>query len=199
MDDKGMWGNRVTKGRGVIFDEMAIQPGVQMNPRGKGLESFGFVDFGSYNNGINNFLKGETLKIATNVLQFLFLSYNGFRFPFAYFLTNSVTCGHLTAIFWDIINRLNAAGFFISYVCMDGAATNSSFINKMCIGTSSVATNIAYPNAKLYCIMDTFPCSEKAEKQFVCLWDWIIPHAAAANSSWNILEIFYWCLQVGQR
>ena len=139
---------------GIIFDEMAIQPGVQMNPMGKGLESFGFVDFGSYNNGINSFLKGETLTIAANVLQFVFLSYNGFRFPFAYFLTNSVTCGHLTAIFWDIVNRLKAAGFFISYVCMDGAATHRSFMNKMCIGTSSVATNIAYLNAKLCCIMD---------------------------------------------
>ena len=139
---------------GIIFDEMHLQPGVHMEPSGDGLKMFGFVDFGAYNNGIHIFHWGGDLNIATTVLQFVFLAYDGFRFPFPYFLTDGVSAGHLTHIFWDIVNRLKTAGFLVSFICMDGAAMNRSFINRLCGATLPVAINIAFLEAKLACIMD---------------------------------------------
>ena len=38
---------------GIIFDEMAIQPGLQPRPQGSGLEMFGNVDFVEGKSGIH--------------------------------------------------------------------------------------------------------------------------------------------------
>ena len=103
-----------------------------MEPSGDGLKMFRFDDYGANNKGIHIFHKGGDLKIATTVVQFMFLAYNGSRFPFAYFLTNGVSAGYLTHIFGDIVNCLKTADFLVSYVYMDGAATNRSYINRLC-------------------------------------------------------------------
>ena len=97
---------------------------------------------------------GQGLTIATTVLQFVFLAYNGFRFPFAYFLTDGISTGHLITIFWDIMNRLKSAGFLITYVCRDGVATNWSFVNRICGLTVPVTQNIVFVQEEIICIMN---------------------------------------------
>ena len=140
---------------GLIFDEMNIQAGVQLEPHGDGLKMFGYVDFGPYNNGLHQtHQKGKGLQLATTILQFVFVAYNGFRFPFAYFLCSGVTAAHLTSVFWDIVNTLKSYDFKITFVCMDGAATNRSFINEICESGSAIAKNLAHLHSEISCIMD---------------------------------------------
>ena len=140
---------------GIIFDEMSIQPGIQLEPHQDGLKMFGYVDFGPHNNGIHELSKGSGgLQLATSVLQFVFLAYNGFRFPVAYMLAAGINTGQLVSLFWDLVNNLKLAGFFVSYVCMDGAAINRAFVNLVCGPTAPVGRNIVYLNSKLSCIMD---------------------------------------------
>ena len=80
------WGRR---GWGVIFDEMNIQPGIQLEPQGEGLKMFGYVDFGCYKNGLQQTAsQGKPLQLATCVLQLDFLAYRGFRLSFCYVLAN---------------------------------------------------------------------------------------------------------------
>ena len=44
---------------GLIFDEMTIQSGVQLQPEGEGLAMTGFVDFGNDNSGMSNVKKSR--------------------------------------------------------------------------------------------------------------------------------------------
>ena len=116
-----------------------------------GTKCLDLLIFGASNNGIHI---GGGLNIATPVLPFVFLAYNRFRFPFAYFRTGGLSVGHLTHIFWDRVKRLKTVGFLVSCVCMDGAATNRSFINRLCGATLPVAINIAFLEEKIACIMN---------------------------------------------
>ena len=140
---------------GVIFDEMAIQPGIQLQPKGTGLEMFGYVDFGEGTAGIHNQQKsGSTLQLASTALQFLFLGLNGFRFPFCYMLNKGLTAGQLCTIFWNIISTLQTYDFQIVFICMDGASTNRAFLNMICDSSTYIARNIATMNEYIACIMD---------------------------------------------
>ena len=59
---------------GIIFDEMAIQAGVQFQPCGEGLKMYGYVECGPYNNGMQDKGNKDTdMPLATYVLQFVFL------------------------------------------------------------------------------------------------------------------------------
>ena len=140
---------------GLIFDEMNIQPGVQLEPQGEGLRMFGYVDFGRYNNGLQQTTsQGKPLQLATCVLQFVFLAYNGFRFPFCYVLANGLCTAQLVSLFWDIVNTLKSYDFRITYICMDGAAINRSFINEISDTTTALAKNICTLSSQIACIMD---------------------------------------------
>ena len=140
---------------GIIFDEMTIQPGIQLEPHQDGLKMFGYVDFGPHNKGIHELSKGsEGLQLATSVLQIVFLVYNAFRFPVAYMLAAGINTGQLVSLLWDLVNNLKLAGFFVSHVCIDGAAINRAFVNLVCGPSGPVGRNIVYLNSKLSCIMD---------------------------------------------
>ena len=139
---------------GILFDEMTVQPGVQLDRSGDGLKLFGYVDIGENNNGIDIASKGEAFRLATTVLQFVFLAFNGLRFPFAYMLNNGLITGQLTTIFWDAVNMLQSFDFKIMFVCMDGASVNRSFINMICDNSTYIAHNITTVDSKIACIMD---------------------------------------------
>ena len=149
--------SKTSKQGGSIFDEMSIQPGIQLEGASDGgMSMTGCVDCGSSNNGIpeaNN--EACDIQIATYVLQFVFLAYNGFRFPFSYMLTKGIITGELTTLFWDIVNTLGTCGFQIDFVCMDGASVNRAFLNAISDPITSLATNItSYNFKKIACIMD---------------------------------------------
>ena len=140
---------------GFIFDEMSIQSGLQLQPHGEGLSMSGFVDFGETNSDTHTmFHQGKPLEVATSVLQFIFLSLNGFRFPFTYMFCEGVSTGELHTIIMDIFQTLASYEFKIIFLCMDGTAINRSSCNSITSCTSAVADNIVWQQSKLCCIMD---------------------------------------------
>ena len=158
-----MWQNGCTKGwgggggggGGIVFDEMSIQPGIQLQPLGSGLDMFGYVDFGEGNSGIHSQQKGSgNLQLATSALQFVFLTLNGFRFPFSYMLNKGITAGQLSTIFWNIVTTLATFDFNIQFICMDGATSNRAMINMLCDNGTYVAQNLADIGSNISCIMD---------------------------------------------
>ena len=151
---------------GVLFDEMHIQPGVQVERYGEGLKLFGYVDFGPNNNGIDSACKDNQFTLATTILQFVFLAFNGLRFPFAYVLNRGLIAGQLTSLFWDIVRTLHDCDFHISFVCMDGASVNRAFINIISSGCEPIARNIVTLNESISCIMDFSHVMKKIRNSF---------------------------------
>ena len=140
---------------GIIFDEIHLQPGIQLQKEGEGLKLFGYANQGENHNGLSNCLNGGNgLQIATTVLQFVFLAFNGFRFPFSYVLCSGISTGELTSLLWDIINTLKYLGFKIHYICMDGASINRSLVNQITLPGTAKAPNITTLCSSISCIMD---------------------------------------------
>ena len=136
---------------------MHIQSGIQFEPKGaEVLRMMGYVDYGQRQNGIQYATrKNPAIELATSVLQFVFLSYNGFRFPFLYRLTNALITGQLTAPFWKIVNTLTSYEFRIDFICVDWASVNRAFINSIVNQPLSIARNITSGiPSKIACIMD---------------------------------------------
>ena len=67
-------------------------------------------------------------KLATHVLQFIFLSDSGFRFPIAQFPSGSRTATDLFSIFWEGVLKMMECGFNIYWCILDGAEVNRQFI-----------------------------------------------------------------------
>ena len=144
-----------SKEGGVVFDEMHIHSGLEMDRDGDGLKMFGYVDYGEGNNGIAKSLSTGGVELATTVLQFVFLSFKGFRFPFSYMSSAGLSAGHLTAIFGDIVNTLKMYDFNVHFVCMDGASINRSFINSIMTNPAiSSASNLCDITQYISCVMD---------------------------------------------
>ena len=88
----------------------------------------GLVDMGSFAEDVytlNN--HKNALRLATHILQFIFLSYDGFRFPFAYFPSTGANVPELYITIWESISKLSAYDFTTDYVCFDGASNNRPF------------------------------------------------------------------------
>ena len=73
---------------------MAIQSGAQLQPDGEGLSMTGFVNFGEHNAGTSTVGNPDRAgQIDTTVMQFIFLSLNGFRSPLSYILCKGIFAG----------------------------------------------------------------------------------------------------------
>ncbi|XP_052258149.1 uncharacterized protein LOC127862916 [Dreissena polymorpha] len=119
---------------GIIFDEMSIQTDIQIDKHGDIVEISGFTDYGNEGDSCYALKQGSNeKKVGKYALQLLFLGTNGFRFPFAYFITNGVQASELCGMFWKAVYLLRCAGFTALYTCMDGAQANRSFMH-MCLG-----------------------------------------------------------------
>ncbi|KAL9977722.1 hypothetical protein ACROYT_G015160 [Oculina patagonica] len=67
--------------------------------------------------------------LATNMLQFVFLSDSGFRFPIDQFPSGACIPTDLFFIFWDGVLKMRETGFKMYWCILDGAAVNRQFIN----------------------------------------------------------------------
>lgn len=113
---------------GLILDEMGIQDDLKMSFHGGKNTVDGLVDMGSLAEDIHSLNTHENeLRLATHVMQFLFLSYDGFRFPFAYFPTTGANAPEIYIIVWEAISKLSTYDFTVDYVCFDGASNNRAF------------------------------------------------------------------------
>ena len=55
-------------------------------------------------------------KMATHVLQFMFLGDTGFRWPCGHFPTMEATAAELYTMFWDGVQALKLWGFTVSVI-----------------------------------------------------------------------------------
>ena len=141
---------------GIIFDEMTIQSGLQLQPNGEGLDFFGLVDEDSAS--MSRLLKHkDELSLAKSILQFVYVGMDGFRFPFCYYLTDSMICSQLLTIIWGIINVLKTYGFTVIYISVDGASTNRSLFNNICTDIPRcIARNICSLDDEYICLIMDF-------------------------------------------
>ncbi|XP_052237193.1 uncharacterized protein LOC127848653 [Dreissena polymorpha] len=141
---------------GLIFDEMTIQTDIHFENNGGLLEMTGFTDIGQEGDICNKLRNGNCDKLmGTHILQLLFLGLNGFRFPFAHFVTKGIQASELYGLFWKAIRLLYTYGFKVLYTCMDGAQCNRTFLH-VCLGdnpASFISSNPCY-NFPVVFIMD---------------------------------------------
>lgn len=70
----------------------------------------------------------ESARLATHVLQFMFLGNTGFRFPFTYFPTTEASSSQLFETFWESVDTLQMYGFHVRLCICDGASVNRKFV-----------------------------------------------------------------------
>jgi len=119
---------------GIIFDEMSIQQDIELQKNGGVLEMSGFTELGAEGDLCQSLKKGSKDRImGSHVLQMLFLGLNGFRFPFAHFVTDTIQASQIYGLFWKAVYLLYGYGFKVLYTCMDGAQSNRNFLH-VCLG-----------------------------------------------------------------
>ena len=117
---------------GLLFDEMSIQPDLQMDNKGSCYKLVGSADYGHDGNHIEVIRKGQkSLSLASHVLQLEFLGHTGFKFPLAHFPTVQAEAYHLYTIFWDAIRHLNKLEFNVTFCLFDGASANRKFLKML--------------------------------------------------------------------
>ena len=69
----------------------------------------------------------DELGMAKYILQFIFLGFDGFRFPIAYFPSLGANAPELYMNVWNAISEMSQYEFQVQYVCFDGASSNRAF------------------------------------------------------------------------
>jgi hypothetical protein len=65
---------------------------------------------------VSVFFIGTDAKLATHVLQFIFLGDTGLKFPIAHYPTSEATASDLYIIFWDVVKNLHQWGFKVCII-----------------------------------------------------------------------------------
>ena len=104
---------------------------LQVVHEGNDWKLVGFTDMGEFLNSLDSILNpGKEKTLATPVLQVTFNGYSGFRWPVAYFGSNTATAYQLYWVFWKSVEIWNDNQCTVDYCNLDGTSTNRSFINK---------------------------------------------------------------------
>jgi hypothetical protein len=113
---------------GILIDEMTIHDDLQIIKKGDSWSIVGAVDMGDMNNKIDIIINNERkAKMATHCLQYIFHGFTGFRWPVAYYASETANAFQIYNTFWDVLSNLSKHGFTVDYVNMDGASTNRLF------------------------------------------------------------------------
>lgn len=140
---------------GLALDEMSIQSDLQFHWRDNKTYITGFTDLGDESALVESIkTKTSEVKLATHVLQYVFLGFSGFRFPICHFPTIQASASDLYILTWEVKNMLQIFGFTVRYISTDGAQTNRDFA-RILLGDfkSETVTTMKIPN--IYC--PTYP------------------------------------------
>ncbi|XP_078384405.1 uncharacterized protein LOC144666868 isoform X1 [Oculina patagonica] len=116
---------------GFAIDEMKIQQqeNLEMAIKNGKHRLIGFVDLGEGHDLMRSLSgKTEEPELATHVLQFIFVSDCGFRFPIAQFPSGDCTPSDLYFLFWEGVLKMLEIGFVVYWCVMDGADCNRQFV-----------------------------------------------------------------------
>ncbi|KAK3099914.1 hypothetical protein FSP39_011714 [Pinctada imbricata] len=143
---------------GLMLDEMSIQTDLQMYCKNGKHYIIGFKEESDLMECIKS---GKCeLKMATHVLQFVFLGFTGFRFPIFHYPTVQASACDLYLEVWRTIDLLKLFGFTVRYISTDGAETNRD-LAKVLLGEFSSEVNsmkiqniFSYSEDDIFFIMD---------------------------------------------
>ncbi|ELU13368.1 hypothetical protein CAPTEDRAFT_194398 [Capitella teleta] len=96
--------------------------------------------------GIMTLPKKSDVQLASHVLQILFLSHSGFRFPVAHYPTHETQAPELFHVIWEAIDKLDDWGFKVEYLCQDGAVANRQLVQIFCAGKLPRDVNFTEPS-----------------------------------------------------
>ena len=146
---------------GIILDEMAIQEDLQFHSQHGAIKTEGLVDLGEACADMKKMnTQKDDLKLAKYILQFIYLGFDGFRFPVAFYPTGGVNAPELYITVWDMISVLSEYEFSIRYVCFDGGSSNRSFQlmhfkdKEEAFEKNFTTTNPFHPNESVTLLMD---------------------------------------------
>ena len=112
----------------ILMDEMSIQQDLQIVKRGRNWSIVGAVDLGCIVNSLDELsTTKKNMKMATHCFQYLYVGFNGFRWPIAYFGSDNVNGHAIYLTFWPLIDQLASFGFNVHACIMDGSSNNRQF------------------------------------------------------------------------
>ena len=121
----------------LLLDEMAIQEDLQVVKRGKRWSIVGAVDLGSLVNSLEDISKEKSnCKMATHCLQYMYVGFNGFRWPVAYYGSDNVNGHSIYLTLWPLVDHLFSFGFNTHGAIMDGSSNNRQ-LTRLLIDTNS--------------------------------------------------------------
>ena len=101
--------------------------------------------------------KDSSVTPANHILQFVYSTYDNFRFPIAYFPTTGATSQELFFVVWKVIGELKLWDFDCDYISVDGANSNRTLWSNLlgkARSTSYRIQNLHCPSRPLVLIMD---------------------------------------------
>ena len=112
----------------LLLDEMAIQQDLQIVKKGTNWSIVGAVDLGPTVNNLGEITNKENkCKLATHCFQYLYVGFNGFRWPVAYFGSDNVNGHSIYLTMWPLVDQLASFGFNVHGAIMDGSSNNRQF------------------------------------------------------------------------
>ena len=67
------------------------------------------------------------MQMASPYLQYMYVGFNGFRWPVAHYSTNNVNGHSIFCKFWPLLDTLHSYGFNVHGVFMDGSNNYHQF------------------------------------------------------------------------
>ena len=123
------------------MDEMTISEDLQAVRSGGDMRLVGFVDQGDESENLRKITKRSSVRELVNrVLLMQFVGFTGFRFSIAHFATRKVTAADLFINFWKAVSMLQAFGFHVDYINIDGAITNRQFVKMHFVANQLLAS-----------------------------------------------------------
>ena len=112
------------------MDEMNIQEDLQVVKRGKEWELVGAVDLGPLVNYLEAITKQkEAVQVASHYFQYVYVGFNGFRWPVAYYGMHNVNGHSIYLTIWPLIDELSSYSFNVHGSLMDGSNNNRQFLS----------------------------------------------------------------------
>ena len=149
----------------LLLDEMAIQQDLQIVKRGCKWTLVGSLDLGPIVNSLDKIThEDKNSKLATHCFQYLYVSFNGFRWPVAYFGSDNVNGHSIYLTLWPLVDQLSSFGFNIHGAIMDGSSNNRQFAHLL-IDPNSARICI-YTTTNLYKLGATFSVIQDCKHVF---------------------------------
>ena len=96
--------------------------------RGHEWHAMGVIDLGPLINHLDELSHvGNELEVATHYFQYIFVGFNGFRWPVAYYGSNNVNGHGIYLTFWQLVDALSSYGFKVHTALMDSSSNNRQF------------------------------------------------------------------------